>query len=98
VQLGGSRCGVNRLGHIHAETYACNRRAGRNIPRDVEGDYTSADQIRNSGAGEKVKTGAIANVTVCRNVLVESVIFAGINADHCCVSQPGTDTGKRERD
>jgi hypothetical protein len=91
VQLGGSPCPINRLGHINAETYACNRRAGRNIPRDVEGDYTSADQIRGSGAGEKVKTGAIAKVTVCRNVLVERVIFAGINTDHCRVSQTRTD-------
>ncbi|PYJ89729.1 MAG: hypothetical protein DME71_08735 [Verrucomicrobia bacterium] len=42
--------------------------------------------------GEEVIAKGIAAIAVSGNVLVESIIFAGKNADSCCAGQPDADT------
>jgi hypothetical protein len=52
------------------------------VPCDVERQHASADQTIVRLTGEKVVAFAVAKVTVSGNVLIEGIIFAGIDADH----------------
>lgn len=73
---------VRYSGHMHTQRYACDRRAWRNASSDVESEHASADETQGRLAGEKVITDTIAEVAICKNVLVERVILTGINADN----------------
>ncbi len=82
MQLHDSRGIQIRPGHVHSQARASDRRARRNAPRDVEGKHASPNV---NGvcclAGEKVITDGIAAIAVNGLVLVESIIFAGVESD-----------------
>jgi hypothetical protein len=65
---------------------------------DVERQHASADQTIVRLTGEKVVAFAVAKVAVSGNVLIEGIIFAGIDADHRSACGDGADTGKHEHD
>ncbi len=66
---------------MHAQGHACNRRARRDAS-DVEGKHSAADPTHGCLASEKMITNTITEVAISHNVLVESIVFAGVDIDN----------------
>jgi hypothetical protein len=81
---------------MHAQGHACNRRARRNARRDVEGKHSAADPTHGCLASEKIITNTVADVAISRNVLIERIVFAGVDIDSRRTRKIGIDADKRE--
>ena len=96
MQLNRWRAVATSPGQMHAQAHAANRRARRNAPSNIKGKHPAANVALAGSAGEKVITSSITEVGA--NVLVQRVVFAGVNIDSCCACYRRTHGDKRGSD
>src|SRR5207253_9446627 len=82
VHPADSRSGPSRSRHMAAQGPPGDRWACRTIPRHVEAKHAPAELAHGCLAGQEVKAERITEVAIRRNILVERVVLAGINADN----------------
>ena len=61
------------------------------MPGDVEGKYAPADLTHRIFTCEKMIAQSVAKVAFTGIVLVEGIILAGVDADHCGARRAGDD-------
>ena len=97
VQLDCSRSVGICHGHGQAQAYARDSGARWNVSGNVERQYTPADFTYAILTGKEVRTKSIAEVARRRVVLVESVVLAGIDTNHCRSRRNRNDAAKCAR-